>query len=1061
MSIPRERFGVSALMSRFGERVLGRASRLFRAGNVTKQGWEEDGVHYLVTVLDDAEHPVRVDLAGADLATECTCGVAACAHQAAALLDLGRSPEVFEAVPRLAERVPWQVVLRRGMETDLPPPPPDGAGAWLVYRLDIQDNGDVVVETHKVQPSGRGAEKHSPFSLARTWGADPLEPAPDFMSRYDMAMCRQLRQFPVEARRLGQRQAASYRFTPPLEARYGLLTRLAQGGRLYLADAPQPLVVGAPQVVVPILEKTDDDGWCLRLPLGGDGPAPSGVRVIAGEPPLYCDGQVIGGLIVPLPGRLAAQLAEQPLLVPPSDRAEFATHWLPRLVAMGDLALPPELTPHTVTGTPPVPRLTLTDTRSELLLGMEFVYGAAPPVATVGITRPLAEQDGRVVLYARDREREKALTERLLAPRTPDLSAPLPKSPGSWALAGDDALDFLLEELPRLAAEGWQVFGEASLAEHRVYRGQARMASRVVSGVDWFDLEVGADFDGTVVGADELLKAWEAGRRYIPLLDGRVARIPTWVREQAGALHEAELGAGGQARLTRYQVPLVMELTGGDGADAAFREVVERIRSFSGVGSVAPPEGLKATLRPYQAEGLAWLDFLREYGFHGILADDMGLGKTIQVIALLLLEKSRGNLTSPSLVVVPTSLIFNWTHEIERMAPGLTVAVWHGSDRHASPERLREADVVLTNYALVRQDLARLEAIPFHYLVLDESQYVKNPESQVSRAVRELKATHRLALTGTPLENHLGELWAQFAFLMPGLLGSYRHFRRRFGGPVERGDGDAAQALLTRVRPFVLRRTKEQVAAELPERVESTLYCRLEDGQRVLYDRIRDLCRAQVANSIKTRGLGRSRVTILDALLKLRQVCCHPELLPAALRGDVGESAKMTLFMEFVTEAVEEEHRVLVFSQFVSMLTIIRKRLDTAGVPYSYLDGRTRDRERRVTEFQDNPRIPLFLISLKAGGTGLNLTGADYVVHFDPWWNPAVEQQATDRAHRIGQTRKVFSYKLIAEDTVEEKIVAMQERKRALSNILLGGEKDLVTDLELKDLELIFGTLDL
>jgi hypothetical protein len=271
VSIPRERFGVSALIARFGERVLGRASRLFRAGKVTKQGWEEGGTHYRVAVLDDAEWRVRVDLAGSELDAECTCGAAACAHQAAALLDLGRSPEVFEtaAAPQLGERVPWQVALRRGMETDTPPPPPGGAGAWLAYRLDVQDNGDVVVETHRVQPGGRGAEKQTPFSLARTWGADPLDPAPDFLSGYDMAMCRQLRQFPVEARRSGQRQSTSYRFTPPLEARYGLFMRLAQGGRLYLADAPQPLVVGAPQVWCPSWKKATTAAGACACPWVG------------------------------------------------------------------------------------------------------------------------------------------------------------------------------------------------------------------------------------------------------------------------------------------------------------------------------------------------------------------------------------------------------------------------------------------------------------------------------------------------------------------------------------------------------------------------------------------------------------------------------------------------------------------------------------------------------------------------------------------------------------------------------------------------------------------------
>jgi non-specific serine/threonine protein kinase len=1058
LSIPRESLSVTSLLARFGSQVLGRGSRLHRSDAVVRQGWDAEAAQLVAHVDDNGNHKVLVDVSGGIALAECECGTADCAHQAAVLLDLGRSPEALEDVPELTERVPWQVMLRRGMASEVAVSTPVVGRVWLVFTVEMMEEGDLVVSCLKVQASGRGSEKRTPFGLARTWGADPLDPAPEFLTADDIALCRQLRQFPLDNKRSGQRQAAVYRFAPPLEARYGLLLRLAQTGRLFLGDAAQPLLAGPPRVVVPELEGTDDGGWRLGLPI--DMGTENGVRVMASEPPLYCDGQVLGGLIVPLPGHLAAQLAEQPLHIPAQDRAEFKTHWLPRLAAMGELRLPPELAPRNVEGESPVARLTLSDNADELLLTMEFCYGTAAPVGLAGFSRPLTEVDGKMVLYSRNREAEAALVQRLLHPETESLSTPIAKSPGMWALRDDDALDFLLEELPVLAIEGWEIYGEASLVRHRVYRGKPGMSSRVVSGIDWFDLEVGADFDGKVVGADVLLAAWDAGRRYIPLPDGRVARIPDWVRGQAEALAEADLKEGGRARLSRYQVPLLMELTGGQGADDGLKEVLERIRRFDGIGTVDPPKGLNATLRPYQLEGLAWLDFLREYGFHGILADDMGLGKTVQVIALFLLEKQRGNLNGPSMVVVPTSLIFNWSYEIKRLAPSLTVSVWHGPDRHGHPELLEGVDIILTNYALVRQDLTRFEAMSFHYLVLDESQYVKNPESQVSRAVRELTARHRLALTGTPLENHLGELWAQYAFLMPGLLGTYRQFRRRFGGPVERGDEGAGKKLFQRVRPFVLRRTKDEVASELPARVESTMFCSMEADQRALYDRIRDRCRAQVAKSIKTRGLGRSRVTILDALLKLRQVCCHPELLPADLRGEVTRSAKMTMFMEFITEAIEEEHRVLVFSQFVSMLTIIRRELDAANIPYSYLDGRTRDREKRVRAFQDNPEIPLFLISLKAGGTGLNLTGADYVVHFDPWWNPAVEQQATDRAHRIGQTRKVFSYKLIAENTVEEKIVALQDRKRELSKVLMGADKELASDLEVGDLEMIFGSLE-
>jgi superfamily II DNA or RNA helicase len=1053
---PREDiFGFAALKGRFGEATLARAYRVLRGGGVDRLGWDADGIlHARVAGHPPAEVRVRPD--GAGVAVDCDCGGADCVHAAAVLLDLGASPEAAPGGPveRVGERLPWQVALHRTLAAASGPPAPAAPAPRLVFRLALEEDGAPVVETFRAAGGPAGPGKETPFGLARSWGSDPLEPEPPFLLPGDMGLCRQLRQFPADGPRRGGRGAPPHRFRPPLEARHGLLMALARTGRLYLGDHPQPLVPGPARPAAPRLEEAPG-GWVLSLPeVAGTGRA-----VVCAEPPLYVDGQVIGALLCPLPGPLATLLGTHPLFVPEAERTEFLTHWLPALSALGDVALPEGLALAPVEGEAPRPRLTLADGGGGGLdLALEFAYGDAAPVPAQGTARPVGQRDGRVVIYRRDPEAEAAHVARLTAPRAPGVEPPLARAPGVWCLSGEAAYDFLLGELPALAEAGWEVFGEASLAEHRVFRGRARLASSVTSGLDWFDLQVTADFDGVPAPAAELLRLWESGRRYVRLKDGRVARIPEWIGARADAFREAGLDRTGEVRLSRFQVPLLVELLRGADArvDAGFKEAAERLKGFSGMRPVPPPKGLGTTLRPYQADGLTWLAFLRDYGFHGILADDMGLGKTLQVLAILLAEKEAGR-TGLSLVVVPTSLIFNWAHEIARFAPALSVLTWHGPDRHALAGRLTEADVVLTNYALVRQDLERLEALRFHYLVVDEAQYIKNPESQVSRAVRALTARHRLALTGTPLENHLGEVWAQFAFLMPGLLGSYQDFRRRFGGPVERGDRRAADALLERVGPFILRRTKEQVAAELPERVESVLYCRLEGAQRALYDRIRDACRERVARSLRTRGLGGSRIAILDGLLKLRQVCCHPGLMPGDLAAGVTQSAKMDLFMEFVTESLEEGHRLLVFSQFVSMLKIIRQRLDEVHVPYAYLDGRTRDRERRVQQFQDSPDIPLFLISLKAGGTGLNLTGADYVVHFDPWWNPAVERQATDRAHRIGQTRKVFSYKLIAEDTVEEKILALQEKKKALSEVLLGGEREVAADLTLEDLEKIFG----
>jgi non-specific serine/threonine protein kinase len=1049
-------FAFAALKARFGASTLARAFRIARGGGVERLGWDGDGSLH-ARVAGEPPREVRVRPDGEGLALECDCGEAACPHAAAVLLDLESNPEVAPGQPfaRMGERVPWQVALHRTLHGEARPAPAPAAAARLVFRLVLEEDGEPVVETYRAGGGAPGA-KESPFGLGRTWGADPLEPQPPFLSTEDVSLCRLLRQFPADEARRGQRAAPTHRFRPPVAARFGLLSALVRTGRLFLGDGSQPLVAGPARQATPRVE-TAPGGWVLSLPEV----AGAHVAVVCAEPPLYCDGQMIGGLLTPLPGPLATLLGARPLFIPEAERGEFLTHWLPALSAFGEVGLPEGLAFTPIRGVKPVPRLTLGDGGGTLDLLLEFVYAEAAPVAAQSPARPVGQRDGKVVVFTRDPEAEAECLNALLTPRAGAPGAPLAKGPGLWSLGGEAAYDFLLFGLPALAEEGWEIYGEADLVEHRVFRGRARLSAGVSSGVDWFDLKAAADFDGAQVAPSELLRLWEAGRRYVRLKDGRVARIPEWIGARADALREAGLDRDAETRLSRYQVPLLLELFADADArvDAGFKEAAERLRAFSGMRPVPIPKGLKTELRPYQGEGLKWLAFLRDYGFHGILADDMGLGKTLQVIAILLAEQEAGVKNGPSLVVVPTSLIFNWAHELARFAPSLKVAIWHGPDRHALLRRLSDADVVLTNYALVRQDLDRLEGLKFHYLVVDEAQYIKNPESQISRAVRALTARHRLALTGTPLENHLGELWAHFAFLMPGLLGSYQDFRRRFGGPVERGDRQAARALLDRVGPFILRRTKEQVAAELPERVESVLYCRLEGPQRDLYDRIRDACRERVARSVKSKGLAGSRMAILDALLKLRQVCCHPELLPEPLTDGVRTSAKMDLFMEFVTESLEEGHRLLVFSQFVSMLRVIRRELDQVHVPYVYLDGRTRDREKRVQRFQESPDIPLFLISLKAGGTGLNLTGADYVVHFDPWWNPAVEQQATDRAHRIGQTRKVFSYKLIAADTVEEKILALQERKRTLSDILLGGERELAADLSLEDLEKIFGRI--
>lgn len=469
------------------------------------------------------------------------------------------------------------------------------------------------------------------------------------------------------------------------------------------------------------------------------------------------------------------------------------------------------------------------------------------------------------------------------------------------------------------------------------------------------------------------------------------------------------------------------------GANDMFK-LGERLKAFDGIERPTLPTTLDARLRAYQVDGVGWLGFLAEYGFNGILADDMGLGKTLQTLAHILHERSTGRLKSPTLIVAPTSLLVNWQREANRFTPTLRVSVWHGTDRKARGMRFHDQDIVITSYALVTRDIDLLREQAFGCVVLDEAQAIKNPTAKVTQALKTLGVDRRICLTGTPLENHLGELWSQFDFLMPGFLGTRKHFNRYFRTPIETHASAERQARLTElIRPFMLRRRKEQVAKELPPKTEIIREVVLEGAQARLYESIRVSMEHRVRQLLAERGLARSHIEMLDALLKLRQTCCHPALVKLDSAQGIRESAKTELLMSMLTELIDEGKKILLFSQFTEMLALIEVQLKDANIPYVKLTGRTRKRENVIDAFQHGT-VPLFLISLKAGGTGLNLTAADTVIHYDPWWNPAVENQASDRAHRIGQTKPVFIYKLVASNTVEEKIMLMQQKKQQLAD---------------------------
>ena len=467
----------------------------------------------------------------------------------------------------------------------------------------------------------------------------------------------------------------------------------------------------------------------------------------------------------------------------------------------------------------------------------------------------------------------------------------------------------------------------------------------------------------------------------------------------------------------------------------------------------APPAELRAELRPYQADGVAWLQHLREHDAGGVLADDMGLGKTLQTIAHILIEKQHGRLDRPAMIVTLTSLVGNWQRELARFAPSLKVVVYHGSERAQRLASLASHDVAITTYPLVARDRDLLAPIPLHLLVLDEAHAVKNDGSQVAEAVRRLTARHRVCLSGTPIENHLGELWSLFDFLMPGLLGSRDDFATSFREPIEaRGDKVRIEALRERVRPYILRRTKDAVAPELPAKTHLVRAVGLAGAQRELYEAIRVAAHADVRREIKTRGLAGSTIAILDALLRLRQVCCDPRLVAGDAAREVTGSAKLDVFLELVTHQLGDGRRILVFSQFARMLGLISEGLLARGIGHVTLTGNTPDRQKPIDAFQGG-RADVFLISLKAGGAGLNLVGADTVIHYDPWWNPAAQAQATDRAHRIGQTKPVFVHDLIIAGSVEERMLGLQRHKRDLADAILEPQSRRAGTLSERDLD--------
>jgi superfamily II DNA or RNA helicase len=628
-------------------------------------------------------------------------------------------------------------------------------------------------------------------------------------------------------------------------------------------------------------------------------------------------------------------------------------------------------------------------------------------------------------------------------------------------------LSFLHNQLPQLKKQGWQVEYGASFHYQELETDSVFDANVEQSeGNDFFSIGLNLNVDGQSVAAFPiLLSALEQlpkdmlvndqsyantdEKVFVELSEGKFIAlsyqsIRPLLKQFVELFMPGALQDDGTMRLSRFQGHQTLSELDNQGiitkgADR-LRHLAEKLRNFDAIQSSPIPKLLLAELREYQHQGLNWLQFLREYELNGILADDMGLGKTIQALSHLLLEKEQGRMTGPSLIIAPTSVLFNWAKEIEKFTPSLSYIVINGAKRQEHFEQLDQYDIVITSYPLVLKDTEVHQQQVYYYLILDEAHYIKNPKTKLYQAMLTLKAEHKLCMTGTPMENHLGEFWAQFNFLLPGFLAGYQQFTRLFKSPIEKHNDHERKIILNqRIKPFILRRTKELIAKELPKKTTIIQTLKIDGKQAELYESVRLTMDTRLKEIIAAKGLHRSQIEILDALLKLRQVCNHPQLLSLPSAKSVKESAKLEFLMETLPEMVEEGRKVLIFSQFTSMLALIEKELVASNIPYVKLTGSSRNRQELVETFQSG-KVPVFLISLKAGGVGLNLTAADTVIHFDPWWNPAVENQATDRAYRIGQDKPVFVYKLIIENSIEEKILQIQKKKAELANALLSEE---------------------
>ncbi len=739
--------------------------------------------------------------------------------------------------------------------------------------------------------------------------------------------------------------------------------------------------------------------------------------------------------------------------IPFSDLSDFIRIYLPHILPVLDWD---NLGEHIDEKTPTLTEkiIQFSEWNNYLQIEVKFQYDKYEFSAYPRVERSLGSEGKNLFIIKRDIEEEersrKFLEENGLIYRS-----------GHWHIATDyNSLDWMRLVLPKFSDAGFTIVDESKLHRYRVHRQKPKLQIKVRSGIDWLDIHYNMVLGKEFIEIPNLLKQLRNNKHYVKLTDGSHVYISEELREQI--FHYSNFldmkSGSGERRLPMAGITILRELqqvTNNIRLDKSSRELYHKFQSFESIEPTTSPVNLRGQLRNYQQYGLDWLNFLHTFNFGGILADDMGLGKTVQVISILLTLKEQNQLRRPVLIVVPLTLIFNWCEEFRKFAPQINVLRYHGnrSDRFKLLKKFSDHDVILCSYGVVLQDQKQLSQQKFDYVILDESQKIKNPQTKTYKAVSKLVAPHKLALTGTPVENSLIDLWAQINFVNPGLLGNLKQFEQQYLEPSDETRQEQIEALKKMVYPFILRRTKEEVEKELPPLTEIVQYVKMTDSQRTVYERWLDFYRNEIFTQINDIGIQKSRLKIVEALTYLRQIACHPAILDQEV--DLWDAGKAIYLEEMLEDLLNKGHKILIFSQFVRFLKLVRRIFDEKGWQFEYLDGQVRNRAERIHNFQENPNISAFLISLKAGGLGLNLTAADYVIHLDPWWNPAVEQQATDRAHRIGQDKRVFVYKYIIMDSVEERILKLQERKRELSDELITSDSGFVKKLTREDLEVL------